>query len=62
MAAFTARSPWQPNFSQAFQQAKMSFFCPFEMCHASQMGLGLVCINLFLLRGPRSPRNEYMGH
>lgn len=33
----------------------MFFFCSLEMCHASQMGLELVCINLFLLRARNSP-------
>lgn len=32
-------------------QNVLFFFCSFEMCHVSQTGLGLVCINLFLLRG-----------
>lgn len=40
-------SPWQPSFSQDFHQAKMSFFCPFEMCHASQMARG-ACMYQFV--------------
>lgn len=50
------------TFLKLSNRPKCPFFCPFEMCDANQMGLGLVCINLFLLRGPRSPCNEYMGH
>lgn len=42
-------------FLKIFNRVKCPFFCPFEMCHANQMGLGLVCINLLLLRAHASP-------
>lgn len=41
MAAFTARSPWQPSFSQDFQQTKMSFFVHLRCVMRAKWGLGL---------------------
>lgn len=49
-------SPWQPSFSQDFHQAKMCFFCPFEMCHASQMARGALYVSIcFCCRVHTSP-------
>ena len=43
------------NLFSRFPTDQNVLFCPLEMCHASQMGPGPVCINLFLLPGRNSP-------